>query len=168
MTRLLFVHGAGGYAEDGSLAAGIAAQLGADLVMPRMPNEDMSLTAWSESVRSALATLDTADVLVGHSFGASVLLHVLSGMATAPRRAVLLAMPDWGPDGWDVTEYAVTGPEPNATLTLHHCRDDDVVPFDHLARNAARLPSATVRQYPRGGHQFAGLSDAIAATAHAS
>lgn len=39
-------------------------------------------------------------------------------------------------------------------ISLHHCRDDEVVPFEHLALNAARLPSATVVEHQRGGHQF--------------
>ncbi|WP_202977815.1 hypothetical protein [Nocardioides daphniae] len=47
-------------------------------------------------------------------------------------------------------------------VALHHCRDDEEVPFDHLALNAARMPSAYVVEHPRGGHQFVGLVETIA------
>jgi len=43
---------------------------------------------------------------------------------------------------------------------LYHSRDDQVVPFAHLALHAARLPRATVRESDGRGHQFGNdLSD---------
>jgi predicted alpha/beta hydrolase family esterase len=161
---LLFVHGAGGYEEDRPLAAGLGTKLGARVDMPHFQDEDMSLEAWAAPMRSHLSGLGPQDLVVGHSFGASILLRVLSEGGAKPRAAVLLAMPDWSPDGWDVAEYAFHGSEPDAALTLHHCRDDDVVPFTHLALGSARLPSALVREYPTGGHQFDGVIGAIAAS----
>ncbi|WP_194846540.1 hypothetical protein [Mumia zhuanghuii] len=50
-------------------------------------------------------------------------------------------------------------------VSLDHCRDDEVVPFEHLALNAVRMPSARVVEHPAGGHQFVGLAEAIAADA---
>lgn len=161
---LLFVHGAGGYEEDRPLAAGLGTKLGARVDMPHFPDEDTSLEAWAAPMRSHLAGLGPQDLVVGHSFGASILLHVLTEGGAKPTAAVLLAMPDWSPDGWDVAEYAFHGSEPDAALTLHHCRDDDVVPFAHLALGSSRLPSALVREYPTGGHQFDGVIGAIAAS----
>ena len=161
---LLFVHGAGGYEEDRPLAAGLGTKLGARVDMPHFQDEDMSLEACAAPMRSHLSGLGPQDLVVGHSFGASILLRVLSEGGAKPRAAVLLAMPDWSPDGWDVAEYAFHGSEPDAALTLHHCRDDDVVPFTHLALGSARLPSALVREYPTGGHQFDGVIGAIAAS----
>jgi hypothetical protein len=72
-------------------------------------------------------------------------------------------MPDWTPRGWDVADYAFTTQEPETDLTLLHCRDDDVVPISHLALNSKALPSATVVEFPTGGHQFDGMIDAVAA-----
>ncbi|MCC8927476.1 alpha/beta fold hydrolase [Rhodococcus sp. I2R] len=161
---LLFFHGAGGYEEDRSLAAGLGAELGARVDMPHFSDEDMSFEAWAAPMRSRLAELGPDDHVIAHSFGASILLRVLSEGGTTPTAAVLLAMPDWSPDGWDVAEYAFHGPEPDAALTLHHCRDDAVVPFAHLALGSSRLPSALVREYPTGGHQFDGVIGAIAAS----
>ncbi len=162
---LLFLHGAGGYDDDLPLAAEIAGALAVDLSFPRLPDDAWGLEDWTAPVRRSLDAADADDLVAAHSFGASVLLHVLAEAGRAwPPRAVLLAMPEWGDDGgWEVADYAFTGPEPPAALSLHHCRDDEVVPFAHLARNAALLPSATRHAHAVGGHQFDGLAAAIAA-----
>ncbi len=161
--RLLFLHGAGAQVEDRALADALGEAAGAEVSMPLLPEDDMSFAAWAAPVRRALAAADPDDLLAAHSFGASVLLRVLAEGATAPPRAVLLAMPDWSSDGWDVADYAFDGPEPGTALSLHHCRDDEVVPPAHLTLHAARLPSAQVTLHDRGGHQFDGLAGVIAA-----
>lgn len=165
--RLHFLHGAGGYDEDRLLARGLAATLGRDLNYTRLPDEDMSLAAWGAIVRDVLGEAALRDLVVAHSFGASVLLRVLAADDIhLPAGAVLLAMPNWGPDGWDVADYAVEGeggPLSRTPLTLHHCRDDEVVPWQHLDLNAAALPSAKVRLHPTGGHQFTGRIRELAA-----
>lgn len=164
MRRLLYFHGAGGYVDDRPIAEGLAYRLGCDVQMPRIPDEDMSFEAWARIVREYLDTMKSGDSVVAHSFGASILLRVLAEKRQAlPSHAVLLAMPDWTSKGWDVEDYAFTGPEPEVTLALHHCRDDEVVPFDHLKLHAIRLPSASVHEHPSGGHQFVGVLDTIAA-----
>lgn len=160
--RVLFVHGAGGYEDDQTIVAGLREALRVPVAMPEMSSDDMSVEAWADPVRQHLAELDSDDVVVGHSFGATILQWVLPEKVWAPKRAVLLAMPDWTPDGWDIEQYVYGGSEPRMEVSLHHCRDDEVVPFAHLALNAARLPSARVVAHPAGGHQFDGLADAIA------
>lgn len=159
--RLLFVHGAGGQVEDRGLADSLGAAAGAEVDMPLLPEDDMSYEGWARPVRAALARTDEGDLVVAHSFGASVLLRVLGEGVAVPSGPVLLAMPDWTPEGWDVADYAYLGPEPAVPLSLHHCRDDEVVPHAHLELHAARLPSARTTLHPRGGHQFDGLADVI-------
>lgn len=44
--------------------------------------------------------------------------------------------------------------EGNACVFLYHSKDDETVPFDHLAPYARLLPQATVRGIDEGGHQF--------------
>jgi predicted alpha/beta hydrolase family esterase len=39
-------------------------------------------------------------------------------------------------------------------IYLYHSRDDEIVPFAHLAHYAATLPQATVRELGERGHQF--------------
>lgn len=161
---LLFLHGAGGYDDDRPIADALGAALGSPVGFPLLPDADMTLGGWAAPVRRAVDALESEDVVVAHSFGASILLRVLAETPRRlPRRAVLLAMPDWSAEGWAVEDYAFSGPEPAQALSLHHCRDDEIVPFSHLALNAARLPSATVHPHEAGGHRFDGLTEAIAA-----
>lgn len=160
--RLVFLHGAGGYVDDGPLARGLGQACGAEVELPRLPDDDMSVAAWAVPVRGALAGLDADDRVVGHSFGATVLLHVLADGLELAAPVTLLAMPDWGPEGWDVAEYVPGRVGAGVPITLHHCRDDEVVEFGHLALAAARLPSARVVAHDRGGHQFEGLAEVIA------
>jgi predicted alpha/beta hydrolase family esterase len=163
--RLLFLHGAGGYDGDRLVADALGGALGRPVDFPRLPETDMSYGAWARAVRSSLSAVDPTDVVVAHSFGASILLRVLAeGTPVTLSRATLLATPDWTPHGWDVAEYAFTGPVPAVPLSMHHCRDDEVVPFDHLALHGARLPHADVHEHASGGHQFEGRTDALAAT----
>ncbi|MBO9532903.1 MAG: alpha/beta hydrolase [Solirubrobacteraceae bacterium] len=162
--RLLFIHGAGGFVEDGPLAAALAAGVDAELVMPEFSDDDMSVAGWTAPILELLGTLERGDLVVAHSFGANMLLHALAAPgAPAVPTALLLGMPDWGPEGWQSADYATPEPEPAAAITLAHCRDDDVVPFEHLALNAARLPSARVVEFDAGGHQFEGLAAPLVA-----
>ncbi|MFE0750959.1 alpha/beta fold hydrolase [Gordonia sp. NPDC058843] len=174
--RLFFIHGAGGYVDDGPLAEALSAALGATLDMPEFSDDDMSIEAWARPIREGLAGLDTADAVVAHSFGATVLVHILAEAdSPVPEHVVLLAMPNWGPDGWDVSQYVPAdadaplpevrgaGRRASKGVALHHCADDAVVPVEHLDLNAQVLASATVHRHPVGGHQFDGLADLIAA-----
>lgn len=161
--RLLFVHGAGGYVDDTPLARSLAAAVDASLSLPRLPDEDMSFDAWAASLRPLVASLGPADLLVAHSFGASILLRLLGEAAVPVSRATLLAMPDWSDKGWDVADYAYAAPPPTTAIALHHCRDDEVVPFAHLGLHAARLPAAHVHEHAVGGHQFVGRTAVLAA-----
>lgn len=161
---LLFLHGAGGYDDDLPLATAVAAALRVGLAYPRLPTEAWAFEDWAAPVRENLDAADPDDLVAAHSFGASILLRVLTEPGRArSSRVVLLAMPEWSAGGWDVADYAFTGDEPAQELSLHHCRDDAVVPFAHLARNAALLPAAARHAHPAGGHQFDGLAEVIAA-----
>ena len=162
--RLLFVHGAGGFVDDAELAHGLAGALRLELRMPELSDTAMGFEDWAEPVRQHLDRLGPDDAVIAHSFGASILVRVLTEHRREwPARAILLGMPDWTPRGWDIADYAFTDREPETDLMLVHCRDDDVVPISHLALNSKALPSATVVEFPTGGHQFDGMIDAIAA-----
>jgi len=108
-----------------------------------------------------LAELDDGAVLVGHSLGASILLkHVSEGKAQRPIAGIfLVATPYWGAEDWEVDEYALQRdfasrlPE-GLPVFLYHGREDEVVPFEHLALYAQGLPRATVREFDGRGHQF--------------
>ncbi len=97
-------------------------------------------------------------VLVGHSFGASVLLKYLAETVRRPTPAglFLVAMPFWGPD---FPEFALP-PDFGVRLRdlspifLYHSLDDADVPIKHLQRYRRLLPHATVRVLDGRGHEF--------------
>lgn len=167
---VLFIHGAGegAYDEDRLLAASLQSALGAayDVQCPQMPDEENApYEAWKAEIETKLAALNGEVGLVGHSVGASVLLRWLSQARSAYPIAglFLIAAPYWGGDeGWRYEGYEelelphdiaakLSGTWP---MFFYHSRDDDVVPFGHLALYAAKLPRATTRAFDGRGHQF--------------
>lgn len=167
---LLFLHGAGGFEEDRVIADALVHDLGlaSDLRYPHLPDEDMSAEAWSAPLRGPVSRLAPSDVVVGHSFGGSLLLKALVEGLSCAAPVVLLSIPDWGPDGWDVADYVVPAGDPGVDLTVLHCRDDDVVPVEHHDRYATAFPAAHTQVLESGGHQFVGGVPRIAATVRAA
>lgn len=167
MTRqILFIHGGGegSYEEDGKLAASLQDKLGAayDVRYPKMPDEDSpGYGSWKDRIAKELAGMDSEVILVGHSLGASILLKYLSEeeVAKTVTGIFLAAPPYWGTEDWEIEEYALQkdfasklleGP----SLFVYHSRDDEVVPFEHLALYAESLPRTTIRELDGRGHQF--------------
>ena len=164
--HVLFVHGAGDGAHeaDEKLAESLRRKLGDayDVRSPRMPDKgDSVYGAWRSRISRELAAMEGDRFLVGHSFGASVLLKYLTEETpTEPIAGVfLVAMPFWGAEDWEVEEYEL--PEDFASklpkrlpVFLYHGREDEVVPFEHLALYEEKLPAATVREVEGRGHQF--------------
>lgn len=153
---LLFVHGAGGYADDQAMVIALREALDEDVHMPDLSHEEPNHQAWSAVLTPLLAD---SRLVVGHSFGGSTVLKMLTEHDFGVRRLLLLAVPDWGPAGWDVPEFALPDDAasrlpPGLEIELHHCLDDDVVPFDHLHQLAARVPQAREIYRHHGGHQF--------------
>lgn len=166
--QILFIHGGGegAHEEDKKMAAGLRDALGDgyNVRTPKMPDEDSpEYGAWKGRITEELAAMDGEVILVGHSLGASILVKYLS--EEEPRKPVaglfLIAPPYWGTEDWEVAEYelrkdfAATLPE-DAPIFLYHSRDDEWVPFAHLALYAEKLPHATIREFDGRGHQFEG------------
>lgn len=164
---LLFLHGAGGYAEDQEIVRSLREGVDEVVLAPRLPDEDrgqgtsedMSHDAWAARIRDALTP--EVRTVVGHSFGGSTALLMATQGDLGVAHLVLLAAPDWGPKGWDLPEHALPDDaaerlDPGLLVTLHHCADDEVVPVAHLDLLAARLPAARRVRHERGGHQLVG------------
>lgn len=165
-THVLFVHGAGegAYEADEKLAASLRDALGGgyDVRSPKMPNEGSpEVEAWKDRISEELATMGGEVVLVGHSVGALILLKYLSeGEPEKPVAGLfLVAAPYVGTGGWEVEEgtlrddFASKLPE-GLPMFLYHGRDDEIVPFEHLALYREKLPLATFRGLEGRGHQF--------------
>lgn len=164
--HVLFVHGGGeaAYEEDRKLAASLRKSLGPayDVRYPKMPNEERpEYEAWEDRIANELAALDSEVILVGHSIGAWILLKYLSEetVPVSVAGTFLLAPPYIGAGGWEVNEdtlredlaSTLAGKSP---MYVYHSRDDEVVPFEHLALYAERLPRAVIHGFDGRGHQF--------------
>ena len=60
----------------------------------------------------------------------------------------IIAAPAWGAEEWQADLPA------GVPVFLYHGRDDEIVPFAHLAQLAEKFPQATVREIEGRGHQF--------------
>lgn len=164
--RVLFVHGAGGEAfeADEALVRSLREALGSDFDVeyPEMPDADApEFGTWRDRISRELSALDGGVILVGHSLGGSVLLKYLSEeRVEKPIAGVfLIAAPYWGTVDWEVAEFGLREDFPAALpedvpIFLYHSRDDEEVPFAHLALYAGRLPRATIREVEGRGHQL--------------
>jgi predicted alpha/beta hydrolase family esterase len=165
-TCVLFIQGGGegAHAEDAKLADALQQALGPgyDLHFPRMPGEaDPDATSWKRKIASGLSHLSGKVVLVGHSLGGAMLLKYLAEeKVDAPIASLfLLAAPAWDGDRWAFDDLRL--PDDIAAklariprVVFYHCRDDEVVPFAHLALHGARIPQAATCAIEHGGHQF--------------
>ena len=126
---------------------------------------DPGYRPWRDAVDRYLNLIEDAPILIGHSFGGSVLLKYLAeGTYTKPIRGLFLAsVPYWGPEFPDFAlpdDFAQRLPP--MPIFLYHSRDDPHVPFAHLTRFADRLPQATLHAIPGQNHSFTnGLPELI-------
>ena len=125
---------------------------------PRMPRpEQPQYWPWARRIDELIAGA-RRPIVVGHSFGASMLLKYFSETVRRPAISglFLVATPFWGPD---FPEYALA-PDFGARLRsvspihLFHSRDDAEVPFEHLERYRRALPRAKFRRLDGRGHEF--------------
>ncbi len=164
--QILFIHGGGegAHEEDKKMAESLRAALsdGYEVRTPKMPDEAApEYGAWSGAISEQLAEMGDGAILVGHSFGASILIkHLSEAKIEIPIAGIfLIAAPFWGIEDWEVAEYELRKdfaskiPE-DAPIFLYHSRDDEWVPFAHLALYAEKLPHATIREFDERGHQF--------------
>lgn len=165
----LFIQGAGqgAYAADERLVVSLRHSLGPgyEIRYPVMPHEeDADYESWKRQITEELTALDAPVLLLGHSVGASILLKCITEIEIEKSIAgvFLIATPFWGGDGWRYEgftrlalqkDFAAKLPK-NASVFLYHSRDDETVPFAHLALYAQRLPQATIRELDGRGHQL--------------
>ena len=167
--HVLFIQGAGkgAYEEDKKLAESLREALGTNYEVhyPAMLDEDnATYKSWKQQIEKELTAMQAPIILVGHSIGASVIIKCMS--ETEVKKPIagifLTATPFWGGNGWRYEGYeelelpkgfAAKLPK-GASIFLYQSRDDETVPFAHLALYAQVLPQATVRELDAGGHQL--------------
>ena len=164
---VLFIHGGGqgAYEADALLAEALQKELGSayDVHYTRMPlEEEAGYVDWKARIAAELANLEDGVILVGHSVGGSILLKILSEeqMVVSIAGLFLIAVPYFGGDeNWNYEALTLSPDIPERLssiprIFLYHSRDDEIVPFAHLALYAARLPRAIIREFDGRGHQF--------------
>jgi len=166
-TRVLFIQGggAGAYDDwDSKLVDSLRRELGPDYEVryPRMPDEDdPNFGRWVAALREALGELDDGAVLVGHSFGGTVIALGLSrDPPVRPLAGIFLVAPPFlGEGGWTSDEVAF-GPDLGAKLPseapvrLYQGDQDADVPPEHLDLYATAIPRAVARRLPGRDHQL--------------
>lgn len=159
--QILFVQGGGAGVHDewdDTLAASLRAELGHgyEVRYPRMPGEDQPQAAtWGSAIRQEIAALEDGAVVVGHSVGGTILVHVLAEAAPDRRLGgiVLLAVPCVGLGGWPGDEFELPsdlgGRLPQGVpVHLFHGLADETVPPAHTDLYAHAIPQAHVHRYP--------------------
>lgn len=165
--KILFIQGAGegAYDEDKVLADYLMNALGSRYVVnyPRFSGlENIEYDSWKQQITSELTDSDSGTIIVAHSLGGSALLKYLSeeSVELSTSALFLVAAPykctdgEWGTDEFAVDVNFASNLPHLPQITLYHSRDDEWVPFSHMARWAEKLPHVIVRDFDGRGHSF--------------
>lgn len=166
MENILFIQGGGndGYRADKKLVDSLKTRLGQhyEINYPEMqPNENEPDYGWTRQIGKKVSECEDNLILVGHSFGASMILKYLSENAVQNRikGIFLIATPFWsGDEDWVQglrlkDDFADNLPE-HAPLFFYHCKDDGEIPISHFQAYRERVDRAMYREIDKGGHQL--------------
>ncbi|MDK4742067.1 alpha/beta fold hydrolase [Rhizobium sp. CNPSo 3464] len=165
--QILFVQGAGEGVHacwDSKLVASLERELGESYAVryPQMPGEDdPDYAAWRAALIGEFDLLEEGAILVGHSIGGTILIHVLAEQPPRFRLGglFLIAAPFIGEGGWpsddidDCQDFSERLP-PGVPVYLYHGAADDIVPIAHVHLYAKAIPHATVRTLEGRDHQL--------------
>lgn len=164
--HILFIQGGGegGYEADTELVTSLQTALGKgyDINYPEIKSdESASDFGWTQQVGKKISETKSHIILVGHSFGASMILKYLSENSVNKKIAgiFLIATPFWnGNEDWQIglklqENFADKLPDEVPTF-FYHCQDDEEIPFSNLDHYKQKLTQATFRKIKKGGHQL--------------
>lgn len=164
--QVLFIQGGGSqedYDVDKNLVDSLQQHLGEayELHYPHLPNESVPDFGRIKQIGQEISRIQGAPIVVGHSFGASMLLKYVSQneVKQQVKAIFLIATPFWSGDEEWKEEFKLP---PNfadrlsqdVPIFFYHSQDDEQVPVAHLALYRQNLPWATFREIPAGGHQL--------------
>lgn len=145
MRQVLFVQGGGEGTHDhwdNRLVDSLGGELGpaCEIRYPVMPNDaDPKYAVWKRALQKEFAALEDGAIVVGHSIGGTILIHVLADWTPEFDLGAicLIAAPFIGPGGWTSDDIE---PRPDLAdrlprgvpIFFYHGRNDDTVPFSHV------------------------------------
>jgi len=164
--HVIFFHGGStedDYHADAKLVASLKSNLGADYAVhfPQLLNDGTPDLGRRKQISREISERDDHLILVGHSFGASMLLASLSEMKIVKKIAgiFLLGTPFWnGDEDWVqpfklLPDFA-TQLDKKIPLHFYQCTDDEEVPLEHFTIYKHLVPWASFHEFSTGGHQF--------------
>ncbi|MBA4058646.1 MAG: alpha/beta hydrolase [Marivirga sp.] len=164
--QVIFFHGGDSeadYEADMKLVDSLKAKLGSgySIHYPLLVNDGTPDLGRRKQISHEISVSADNVILVGHSFGGSMLLACLSELKITKKIAAvfLLAPPFWqGNEDWvqPFKLQADFAKHLNKKIPLHfyHCRDDQEVPFAHMTIYKQHIPWASFLEIAVGGHQL--------------
>ena len=165
--QVVFIQGAGEGTHDewdDKLVDSLRRELGDgfEVRYPRMPDEhDPDDAAWTAAIRQELEDLEDGAVVVGHSVGATILVHALAEgrPAVTLGAIVLVAAPFVGSGGWPADGFELPADlgarlPPDVPVHVFLGLHDDTVPPAHADLYASAIPRAQVHRLQDRDHQL--------------
>jgi predicted alpha/beta hydrolase family esterase len=177
--QILFIQGGGGTnvhdTWDNKLVDSLRSELGEgyEVRYPRMPDEDEpSYAKWKPAIEREIAALDDGAILVGHSIGGTMLVHLLNEQKPPHGLGaiILVSAPFVGEGGWPPDEFELA-PDLGARLPngvkvhIFHGLEDETAPPSHADLYARVIPQARLHRLQGRDHQLGNdlseIADAI-------
>lgn len=161
MKKILFIQGGGngGYKGDKKLVISLQNALGNEYEIHSKETEsDYERT---KQIGEKITGSENNLILVGHSFGASMILKYLSEnpIQKKIKGIFLIATPFWsGNEDWMQglilkDNFADKLPD-NVPMFFYHSKDDEEIPFSQFNDYQKKINRATYREIDIGGHQL--------------
>jgi predicted alpha/beta hydrolase family esterase len=166
MKKIVFIQGGGngGYEADKKLVYSLKNCLGNDYEInyPEIQSkESESDYGWTKQIGQEISGSEDNFILVGHSFGASMILKYLSENSVQKKikGIFLISTPFWsGNEDWMKglilkDNFADKLPD-NVPMFFYHAKDDEEIPFSQFNNYQKKINRANYREIDHGGHQL--------------
>jgi predicted alpha/beta hydrolase family esterase len=166
--QILFIQGAGNVTteEEQVIVDALRNKLGDafTIILPPIQDADHpTYLNWETALTTNLDRLSGKVIILGHSFGASVILKHFS-MVPVPGKVIgmiLFGVPYWKDQNWDVSEYEIKdefldnlGKLNN--IYFYHSVDDEVIPNGQFKSYQKLIPNAHWRVLSGIDHSYHG------------
>ncbi|HMI04097.1 MAG TPA: alpha/beta hydrolase [Pedobacter sp.] len=166
--EILFIQGAGEVtrAEEQVIADALKTELGDDfaILLPTIKDADQpTYLAWENALITNLNSLPGKVILLGHSFGASVILKHFSREPVPDKviGMILFGVPYWKDQNWDVSEYEIEDDflanlSKLDNIYFYHSTDDEVIPYEQFKSYQKLIPKAHWKVLSGMNHSYHG------------